>query len=74
MYRKMQRNSIPSTPDSTRSSASISFNDSAPLWQYVTRVVHRSENEENVKFTCNFCGATFCGSYFSVKGPFASNI
>jgi hypothetical protein len=48
MYRKMQRNSIPSTPYSTRSSASSSFNDSAPLWQYVTRVVDRSKNEENV--------------------------
>jgi hypothetical protein len=66
-YRKMQRNSIPSTPDSIGSSASSSLNDSTPLWQYVTRVVERSENGGNVKFTCNFCRATFSGSYFRVK-------
>jgi Protein of unknown function (DUF 659) len=63
----MQRNSIPSTPDSIGSSASSSFNDSTPLWQYVTRVVERSENGGNVKFICNFCRATFSRSYFRVK-------
>jgi SHS2 domain-containing protein len=33
----------------------------------VTRIVERSENKGNIKFTCNFCKATYTESYFRVK-------
>ncbi|KAK8340477.1 hypothetical protein V6Z11_A08G104500 [Gossypium hirsutum] len=38
-----------------------------PLWRYVTKLPKIVEEGRNVSFVCNFCSATFKGSYSRVK-------
>ncbi|KAK5811567.1 hypothetical protein PVK06_026913 [Gossypium arboreum] len=49
--------------------ASVSQDDigNTPLWRYVTKLPKIVEEGRNVSFVCNFCSATFKGSYSRVK-------
>ncbi|KAH1106675.1 hypothetical protein J1N35_010443 [Gossypium stocksii] len=59
--------SVDSSNNVTNASLSQDDISNTPLWRYVTKLPKTVEGGGNVSFVCNFCNATFKGSYSRVK-------
>ena len=58
---------VDSSSNANNASGSQESNSNTPLWNYVTKSDVSIEGGGNVGFVCNYCNASFKGSYSRVK-------